>query len=44
MWISFYDFQLIGLNTIPVAVNTVACTPDDGCKLTRNMSSKTAVK
>jgi hypothetical protein len=41
---TLYDFYLIGINTIPVAVDTVACTPDDGCKRTRNMLSKTEVK
>jgi hypothetical protein len=39
-----YDFYLIGINRIPVAVNTVSCTPDDGCKHTRNMLSDIAVK
>jgi hypothetical protein len=41
---TFYDFHLIDINTIPVAVDTVSCTPDDGCKHTQNMLSKTAVK
>jgi hypothetical protein len=41
---AFYYLHLIRINTIPVAVNTVACTPDDGCKRTQNMLSKTAVK
>jgi hypothetical protein len=41
---TFYNFHLIGINTTPVAVNTVACSPDDGCKRTRNMLSKIAVK
>jgi hypothetical protein len=41
---AFYDYYVIGINTIPTVVNTVACTPDDGCKLTRNMLSKIAVK
>jgi hypothetical protein len=41
---TFNDFYLISINTIPVAVNTVACTPDDGCKHARNMLSKIAEK
>jgi hypothetical protein len=46
---SFYsfiynEFHLIGINTIPVAVNTVSCTPDDGWKRTRKMLSNTAEK
>jgi hypothetical protein len=41
---TFNDFYLIGIDTTPVAVNTVACTPDDGCKHIQNMLSKTAKK
>jgi hypothetical protein len=41
---TFYDFYLISINMIPVAVNTVTRIPDDGCKCTRNMLSKIAVK
>jgi hypothetical protein len=39
-----YDFHLIGINTITGAVNTVSCTPDGGCKRTRNMLNNIAVK
>jgi hypothetical protein len=35
---------LILQDTLPVAVNTIACTPDDGCKRTRNILSKIALK
>jgi hypothetical protein len=41
---TFYDSHLIGINTTPVAVNTVSCTPVAGCKRNRNMLSKIAVK
>jgi hypothetical protein len=28
---TFVDSQPIGTNTIPLAVTTLSCTPDDGC-------------